>query len=147
MKRALRSALPAYLLLEAFLTLEIAARLGVAPTLLLLLLGAAAGIAVLRTKRLSIFARLRQSIASGEPMLPGVLDGALCGVAGILLIVPGFISDAAAAGLLIPRMRHWLVRRLSSAVGHIPEAGPLVIEGNYRRLDATALPEQKREPR
>jgi len=55
MKRGLRFALPAYLLLEAVLTIEIASRLGTGPTLLLLLLGAVAGIAALRAERLSMF--------------------------------------------------------------------------------------------
>jgi UPF0716 protein FxsA len=146
MKRRLRFAVPAYLLLEIFLTLEIASRLGAGPTLVLLLLGAVAGIAVLRTERLSILARLRQAVASGEPLLSGVFDGALCAVAGVLLIIPGFISDAAAAGLLIPRVRQWLVRRLSASLGHVPEAGPAVIEGDYRRVDETALPKPKRAP-
>jgi UPF0716 protein FxsA len=151
MKRALRFALsrfviPAYLALEVFVTLEVASRLGAGPTLLALLLGAAAGIAVLRTQRLSTLARLRQTIAAGEPMLPGLLDGALRAMAGVLLIIPGFISDAAAAGLLVPRLRQRLVRRLSAGLGHVPQAGPVAIEGDYRKVDETALPEPNENP-
>ena len=69
--RILRLAPPAYLLIEAFLTLTIGSWLGPGPTLLLLALGAAAGIAVLRTEQFSLLSRLRQSLAAGEPLVPG----------------------------------------------------------------------------
>ena len=139
----MRFAVAAYLLLEAFLTLAIASRLGAAPSLLLLLLGAVAGIAILRRETLTILARLRRTIAAGEPILTEALDGALCAIAGVLLIIPGFISDAAAAGLLIPRVRQFLIRRLSAAFGHRRDAGAVVIEGDYRSIDDRALPEPK----
>ena len=68
MTRLLRFGLPAYLLLEAYVTLEIAARLGGGRTLLLLLLGVMAGFAILRREQLSILGRLRSAAASGEPV-------------------------------------------------------------------------------
>jgi UPF0716 protein FxsA len=146
MMRTLRFALPVYLLLEAFVTLQAAAWLGAGRTLFLLLLGAAAGIAVLRRQRLSILTRLRRAAASGEPVLPGLVDAAGGAIAGALLIVPGFISDVAALALLIPGFRRWLARRLPAARGRA-SAAPRVIEGDYRPVDDPPLPAATREPR
>ena len=145
MKRALRYVLPAYLLIEGLVTLTVASWLGPGPTLLLLVIGVAAGVAVLRAEQFSLVSRLRQVLASGNPLISGLLDGILHGVAGVLLIVPGLISDLAAVGLLIPRLRQRLIRRLSAALGDEP-AGPVVIEGDYRRVDLPALPAAKRGP-
>jgi len=145
MTRALRFALPAYLLAEAFVTLEIAALLGAGRTLLLLLLGVAAGIAVLRREQLSILTRLRRTVASGDPVLPSLLDGAMRAIAGILLIIPGFISDIAAFGLLLPGLRRSALRRLLTILGRDPTP-PIVIEADYHQIDDPTLPEVKREP-
>ena len=146
MKRILQLALPAYLLFEAFLTLTLASWLGPGLTLLLLVLGVAAGIAVLRTEKLALLTRLSRILTSGEPPLGGLLDGALRGAAGVLLIMPGVISDLAAAGLLIPALRKRLVRRVSAGLGG-ETAAPPVIEGNYRRIDDPALPAPRSETR
>jgi UPF0716 protein FxsA len=143
MGRVLRWVLPACLLLEIFVTLQVAAWLGAGRTLALLLLGALAGIAILRREQLAILARLRYGARLREPVLPALLDGAVRATAGILLIVPGFVSDVAALVLLIPGLRRRLVRRFSAGRGHNP-ATP-VIDGDYRRVDDPMLPEPKRE--
>lgn len=145
MTRILRFALPAYLLLEVFVTLQVAERLGTGRTLLLLLLGVAGGLAVLRRERLSLLMGLRRAAASREPALPRLLDGAARVAAGILLIVPGFLSDAIALLLLVPPLRRRLVVRFSAAFAPGP-AGSVVIEGDYRRVDDPALPKTEREP-
>jgi UPF0716 protein FxsA len=145
MKRMVGYVLPVYLLLEVALTVTIASWFGLGPTLLLLGLNVAAGIAVLRTEQFSLLLRLRRMSTSGEPLFVGLLDGVLRIAAGVLLIVPGFISDLVAAVLLIPRLRQRLVRRLSAGLGDA-SAEPSVIEGDYRRIDDPALPAPEREP-
>ena len=144
-KRRLRLALLAYLLIEGYATLAVAGWLGPGPTLLLLLIGAVAGGAVLRTAQFVAAVAAAPRSASGEPVLPALLGGALRVIAGILLIVPGFISDLIAAGLLIPPLRRRLIRRLSA--GSDGRTAQVVIEGDYRRVDDAALPASRREPR
>lgn len=130
----LKLAFTAYLLIEAFLALAVGSWLGPGPTLLLLALGAVAGISVLRTEQFSGLSGLRHNLAGGEPMVPGLLDASLRGAAGLLLIIPGFVSDLAALGLLIPPLRRGIVRRLSGWLDNEPAAS-VVIEGDYRRID------------
>ncbi len=145
MKQTLRLALPAYLLSEVFLTLAVASWLGAGPTFLLLILGAAAGIAVLRAEQFSLLSRLRRIISKDVPLVPGLLDGALRGAAGVLLIIPGFISDLVAMGLLVPQLRRRLIHYLSARLGAEPIT-PMVIEGDYRRVDDPGLSAPKRGP-
>jgi UPF0716 protein FxsA len=130
----LKLALTAYLVIEAFLTLAVGSWLGPGPTLLLLALGGAAGISVLRTEQFSLLSGLRHSLTAGEPLVPGLLDASLRGAAGLLLLIPGFLSDLAALGLLIPQLRRGIVRRLWGWLDNETSA-PVVIEGDYRRID------------
>ena len=101
--------------------------------------------AVLRTAQFALLSRLRPILASGAPLLPELLDAALRAAAGFLLIIPGFVSDVIALGLLIPQLRQRLVRRLSAGSPADP-ASPVVIDGDYRRIDDPALPAPKRGP-
>jgi UPF0716 protein FxsA len=133
-EQMLKLVLAVYLLIEAFLTLAVESWLGPGPTLLLLALAAAAGISVLRTEQFSLLSGLRHSLAAGEPLVPGLLDASLRGAAGLLLIIPGFVSDLAALGLLIPQLRRVVVRRLCVWLDNEPAAS-VVIEGDYRRVD------------
>jgi UPF0716 protein FxsA len=111
-ERMLKLALTAYLLIEAFLAFAVGSWLRLGPTLLLLALGAGAGISVLRTEQFSLLSGLHHSLAAGEPLVPGLLDASPRGAAGPLLIIPGFVSDLAAIGLLIPQLRRCIVRHL-----------------------------------
>jgi UPF0716 protein FxsA len=139
MIRILRFALPAWLLLEAAVTLTIASWLGPGRTLLLFVLGAAAGVALLRTAQFTLLSQVRRIFASGEAPLGGLLEGALRGAAGVLLIIPGFVSDLVAVILLIPQCRKRLVRRMSAGLGG-ERAEPPVIDGVFHRIDDPALP-------
>lgn len=135
----LKLALTAYLLIEAFLTLAVGSWLSAGPTLLLLALGAAAGISVLRTGQFSVLSRLHHSLAAGDSLVPGLLNASLRGAAGFLLIIPGIVSDLAAVGLLIPPLRRGMVSRLWGWFGN-KAAVSVVIDGDYRKVnDPTPL--------
>jgi UPF0716 protein FxsA len=146
MRRVWRFVLPGYLVLEAYVTLEVAARLGGGRTLLLLLLGVAAGVAVLRRERLSILKHLRRSAAAGGPIVPELLNGALRVAASILLIASGFISDGVGLALLIPALRRRLIIRFSTDFGS-GRRSPVVIEGDYRQIDDPALEARRKQGR
>ena len=87
--------------------------LGVLPTLGLILLSAVAGLFLLRIQGLGALQRLRTSAPLGvEETGLRLVNGALLAVAAILLLVPGFISDAIALLLLVPPIRALIVRRM-----------------------------------
>lgn len=96
--------------------------LGAGPAVLIglgsTLLGAA------RLKRLggSAFARLRDVAGGRVSQEDAFIDGALDAVGALLLILPGFITDAMGLALLAPSCRDWVKVRVGLAAG--PLAGP-----------------------
>lgn len=95
---------------EIAVFVQVGGVVGVGPTLLAVFLSALAGIALVRSQGLAALARVRESLERHEPPVEGVLDGALVLVGGLLLIVPGFVTDVAGLLLLVPPLRA-LMRR------------------------------------
>jgi UPF0716 protein FxsA len=56
--------------------------------------------------------RVRESLNRGELPAEEMLDALLIFIAGIVLLTPGFITDVAGIGILIPNTRAWFKRRL-----------------------------------
>ena len=73
------------------------------------------GAAAARAQGLGVIDRIRQSLAAGRVPEEGLLDGIFILLGGILLIVPGFVTDTAGILLLIPPIRRrpkaWLWRK------------------------------------
>ncbi len=98
------------------------------------------GISILRRQGRGMFERLRQS-QQGRLVGPQLLlDDMALGLAGVLLIIPGLISDFAALIVVIGPLR----RRLASWIlgpqpePYVPEKDPaaqVTIEGQYHRVD------------
>jgi UPF0716 protein FxsA len=65
--------------------------------------------------------RAAQAIDEGRPPMADTLDGAFLMMAGMLLITPGFLTDAMALLLLLPPLRRalarWAVRRVLARGG------------------------------
>ena len=103
-------------LIEIALFIVVGRAIGLLPTLGLVILAGIAGGLILRQQGLQAIARLRNNVNAGT--IPGrtMFDGMLIGLAGILLIVPGFLSDLVALTLLAPPVRGWLFSSLAGRV-------------------------------
>lgn len=99
-------------ILELVVLIQVGSEIGVLPTIGLVLLTAATGIHLLRHQSLGIFVRAQSRLHAGD--LPGqeLVERFLIGVAGALLLSPGFITDAFAIYLLLPWTRRALLRWL-----------------------------------
>jgi UPF0716 protein FxsA len=89
-------------------------KLGVGLTLLWVIAAMVAGLALLRHTGLQAVGRLRAALAEGKEPGHSIIDSACFAAAGILLIIPGFVSDLLAAILMLPATRHWLLRRTAA---------------------------------
>jgi UPF0716 protein FxsA len=102
--------------LEIALLIKSGQVLGFWPTLAMVLGAGVAGAAVWSRQGLSVARKTQYALAQGRPPVGPVLDGAFLLLAGALLIAPGFLTDAMALLLLIPPVRHrimrWAVRRV-----------------------------------
>ncbi len=84
--------------------------LGVLPTILLVLGGGIAGAWVARRQGLRTAMRARSQMAQGVLPTAEMTDGLLIGVAAVLLMLPGVLTDILGVALLIPATRKLLKR-------------------------------------
>jgi UPF0716 protein FxsA len=98
-------------IVELFVAVKVAESIGVLLTVLLLVLSWPLGSYVLRSEGRAAWRRLSVAVSEGRPPGRAVIDGALALVGGILLIIPGFITDVLGIGLLIAPTRA-LARRV-----------------------------------
>jgi UPF0716 protein FxsA len=88
-------------------------------------------------------AALAASLDNDDRVDDRVLSGLLLLPAAFLLLVPGFITDLAGIMLLVPAVRHGIVRALRSRHGE----GPSVLKIGEGRLQPLAETESLREKR
>lgn len=99
-------------ILELALLIQVGSLIGVMPTIALALLTALAGTALLRRQGFAVLARARASLERNELPVREVFDGLCLGIAGALLLTPGFITDSLGLLLFVPAVREALRGRL-----------------------------------
>ncbi len=97
-------------ILEIYVFVAVGSEIGALATIALTLLTAVAGTIMLRVQGFSLLMRIRAEIDAGRVPGDDLVHGALIVVAAILLLVPGFVTDAIGLILFIPPVR--------SAIGH-----------------------------
>lgn len=152
----MRSALFMLLLLpvlELALLIQVGSAIGVLPTLGLIILSAVLGILLLRVAGLATAWRARERLTRGELPEREMFDGLLLALGGLLLLLPGFISDLFGLLCVLPFTRHLLLGRLQrqqqeqaarqrafaddlAGARDASAQRPQVIEGEYQRRDS-----------
>jgi UPF0716 protein FxsA len=78
---------------------------------ILLLIGVSAlGPMLVKRVGLGVLARTQDRLAQGDTPTRGLLDGVVVLAAGVMICVPGFVSDALGLLLLLGPVRHLLIR-------------------------------------
>lgn len=132
----------AILFLYAEVALVIAAgeRIGALGVLAAFAGAALFGLYLMRRQGLEAYRKLHRAFAAGADPVEEISNRFLLLLAGLLLIVPGFLTDAFGLLLLLPFVRRGLIR--GGTVGRARvfysfsypsrrSAGPAVIEGDY----------------
>lgn len=126
---------------EIAVFIEAGGRFGLWPTVGAVILTAIIGTSLLRVQGLSVLRRAQSSLNRGEMPLVEVFDGFCLVAAGMLLLTPGFITDAIGFALLIPPVRAllrvWAAAHLITRV-HMETRterrrpdGVVIIDGEY----------------
>lgn len=143
--------------LELALLIKVGSAIGVLATLLLLLLSAVLGILLIRLAGFSTAWRAQERMRQGELPEQEMLQGFVMTMGGVLLLVPGFLSDLLALLILLPWTRHLLLKglqlyvayqlknrpvhvydvqtRTETSEGHSTTHTTHVIEGEWERRD------------
>lgn len=101
---------------EIYILITIGGQIGILPSIGLVILTGIVGASLARSQGLQTLGRIRDSFQQG--VVPGeeLLNALLIAIAGIVLLTPGFLTDAAGLFLLIPATRtlcrEWLKRRI-----------------------------------
>jgi len=90
---------------EVLAAIVVAHAIGVLPMLLALIASWPIGSWALRSQGRAAWRRMSDAVAASRPPGREVLDGALVLAGGVLMIVPGFITDVLGVALLLPPTR------------------------------------------
>lgn len=143
-------------LAEIWLMIQVGQQTGAFSTVLLIIATAALGLVLVQLEWQRLMLAMRDKMNKGEATIGVVLETAAVGLAGVLLFIPGFISDFLGLLLLLPFTRQLLLRPLkkrgqgstyqeqqsyyyksdttSQQQGNLKGSGQ-VLEGEYQRKD------------
>lgn len=99
-------------LAEIWLMIQVGQQTGAFTTLLLIIATAAIGLLLVQLEWQRLMLVLREKLHQGEEPVGVLLETAAVGLAGVLLFIPGFISDWLGLLLLLPFTRKFLIRPL-----------------------------------
>jgi len=154
-------------IIEIALFIEVGGWLGLWPTIGIVILTAALGTVLLRAQGLATIGLLQRQLEAGENPAPTLAHGAMILVAAVLLLTPGFFTDAVGFALLMPPVREAAIRfarsRMTLVHGSFhmgtsrhrgpggesgagaapgPQPGPATVEGEYEVVE----PDEDRAP-
>lgn len=144
-------------IIEIALFIQVGGLIGLWPTLAIVVLTAIVGAAVMRSQGAHAWAEIQRSFSELRDPTRPLAHGVMILVAGMLLLTPGFFTDAAGLALLVPGIRDLVLRQLASRVrvsrmqashatmrrdDHRPPYGEGVIDGEYYVADDEPRPPQ-----
>jgi len=97
-------------IIEIALFIQVGGFIGLWPTLAIVIATAIAGTMLLRTQGIQTLGRLQTSVSEGKNPMDPIAHGALILVAAVMLLTPGFFTDAFGLSLLIPPFRTLLIK-------------------------------------
>jgi UPF0716 protein FxsA len=135
-------------IVEIYLLIKVGSLIGALPTVALVVLTAVIGSAMLRHQGIAVLREAQNTLDSGGLPARALLDGVFLVVGGVLLLTPGFFTDALGFLCLLPAGRNWLIRaavrygerlraegRIRVERGGEAAQGPVTLDGEFRRED------------
>jgi UPF0716 protein FxsA len=92
-------------LVEIAVFLQVVQWIGVLDTLAVMLMISIGGAWIVKRQGVGTIARMRRELDAGRIPTGAMVDGGLLMVAGLLLLIPGFVTDAIGLLLLLPPVR------------------------------------------
>lgn len=102
--------------IEIGLFIQVGGVIGLWPTLLIVILTAIAGSWLVRNQGMVALTNLKSSINEMQDPTESLASGAMILVAGVLLLTPGFFTDAVGFLFLIPTTRNWIIAAMRNKI-------------------------------
>ena len=124
MRMLIPIALIALPLLEIATFVAVGSQIGVLATVGLVILTTVLGGALLRIQGFGVLGRIREEVEAGRTPGRELAHGEIIVLAGVLLLLPGFITDALGLLLFIPPVRDAAWRLLKGRITIVTSVGP-----------------------
>lgn len=119
----------AFPILELWLLFRLADTIGATATVAEVLLSAVAGVLLLRHQGPRTLMRGRERLDAGELPAREMIEGMVVGLSGLLLLLPGVITDVIGLCGLLPWGRRWLAGRMADNA----RVSGVYMQGFYRQ--------------
>jgi UPF0716 protein FxsA len=139
--------------IEITLFIKVAALLGVAATLLLVVFTSCIGVSLVRARGVKILQQLQSRLMAGESPAAEMVKSVSLLLAGLLLLIPGFFTDILGLLLLLPVVQRALTLKLlphvtffgqsTSKTEHYSSGN--TFDGEFERKDEPLLPGKKED--
>ena len=113
-------------LLELYILIELAGRIGPLSTFGIVVLTGIAGAALAKHQGLEVIKRIQTEMSFGQMPGDALFDGALVLVGGVLLLTPGILTDVTGFLLLVPLSRNLTKKYLRNWVSKKIQSGQMV---------------------
>lgn len=101
-------------IVEIGVLIQVGGWLGLWPTLIIVILTAVLGTWMLRQQSAATMMQAQNRLQAGELPAQQIFEGLLLLVGGVLLLTPGFVSDAFGFACLFPWTRRWLAGQIAN---------------------------------
>lgn len=129
-------------LMEIFVFIEVGSAIGAWSTIALIVLTAAIGLSLVRIQGFQTLMEAQRKINIGEPPAREMLAGMMLALSGVLLVLPGFVSDIGGVLLLLPPVRSALVDYFISRVNIQTGSQGHTFDADFHRTDDTERQER-----
>jgi len=129
---------------EIALLIAIGREIGLAATVVLLLLTGLLGAFLSRRQGLAVVRKVQSEMAAGRAPAGQLVDGALILLAGVLLIIPGVLTDALGFFCLLPAgrtlIKAWVRRRFETGL----RSGRIAVSVNMKNITPQKPPPDRK---
>ena len=138
--------------MEIAVFVEVGSEIGALNTIILTVLTAIAGMAMLRSQGLSVLMQAQNSLDEGRAPVHEIFSGIMLALAGLFLLIPGFVTDFSGFLLFMPPLRNFLARKFAESgrfsgvkgshyhshyQGKNRQGTTTIIDGDYTVVDDT----------
>lgn len=133
-------------LIEIAVLIMVGSSIGVFATIGLIILTGILGLVLLRVQGFSVLTRIRSEMERGQIPDKSLADAAMIAIAGVFLMIPGFISDVIGILLFLPPVRALIRSMIGNRMTVVrhgkwqnPSQNPDIVDldpADYHRNDA-----------